>query len=296
MGDIGGDFNLFDPGDIFGLHASAPKARKYGAELQQNLSAQIAVAPQLYAAESNQSYGQPAYAQLSASNLNTYLNGSNGQPGYLSLYQNSIAPALTNATINSNNALGTATRSGTLSDLQSLGPQYASALRNLSPDTASLYSKLAQQAGEGLSAGTGLTADQQRNLNNSVRNAQSARGVSFGPAASYAEVLANSDYGNNLLQQRQNFAGQVAGMGNSLYMQPLLNFFNPINNPVPGMSGFSPAYQGSPLFSPESQYAGDINNQRYQTQASINAGNAANNAALTSSIFGAAGSAGKAMA
>lgn len=268
---------IMDPFNLMGTQASAPASRSYGGEISNNLQQQMNIAPELFGAESNPSYGQPAYAGLSATNLNAYLNGINGSPGYLSTFSNSIAPAMTAA----GTAATSATRAANLQDMSSLGPGAVQSLKALNPDVASLYGKLAQQAGEGLDAGSMMTADQQRGVNNSVRSAQSARGMAYGPAASYSEVLANSQYGDQLLQQRQGFAGQVADMGNSLYSQPLLQYFGLGSNApmgaagnvmASGNSGADTALSASNTVGQLGSYASSLNrnNQQMQWNSGLN--------------------------
>jgi hypothetical protein len=153
----------------------------------------------------------PGYGDVALGADEQYLLGDASHPGMLSLYTNSLLPQISDAT-NAVNA----------NALAKYGPQYSQAIRATSPDSTALYDKLAQQAGEGLDAGTLMTPAQMSQLNNSIRSAQGARGMSYGPAASYQEVMANSDFGQNLLQSRQKFAGDISRMGYDQYTAPVL--------------------------------------------------------------------------
>lgn len=268
-----------------GLALGAGKTSAPQGNLGGEVSDMLAQAPAMY---QNAATYAPQYQDLMLQMQNAYLNGSNGQPGYLQQYTQNVLPAMTAAS----NTATTSSRASTFGDLASMGPGAASSLKALNPDVASLYGKLAQQAGEGLDAGSMLTADQQRNVNNAVRAGQSARGMAFGPTASYQEVLANSQYGDQLLQQRQGFAGQVADMGNSLYSQPLLQYFGLGSNApmgaagnvmASGNSGEDTALSASNTVGQLGTYASSLNRNNQDLQWKSNYNNAAQQYAMWSS-------------
>lgn len=262
---------------------------KAGGDYLKKLNAYQAGMPTQYAIQAE--YG-PKYAGLNLANLGNTLLGVNGQRGYLDLYGNDILPRLTAA----NNAATTAARTSTVQDFSNLSPLMALGLRNSNPQVASLYDKLAQQAGDGLDAGNRMTGDDLRGLNASLRSSMGARGISYGPASSYAEAMAGSQYGNQLANQRREFAGNIAQLGNSLYTLPALQAFGM----TPEVSGSGQNFLGMgsaaaagavpTLFSNEDAsglFSMVQNNKNAQSIASKN-----NRAALWGSAIGGLGSLG----
>lgn len=259
-------------------NSSKPSAPNYGKITDKTLRAQIQAAPELYRVSAEY---QPKYAALAANEYNTFLNG------YIPNYTDNIMPRLSAAA-----ALGNTTqRTADINDISTLGPIARMALRNSNPDAAGLLDRLTQQANEGLDAGSMLTGDEMRNLNNSLRASMGARGISFGPAASYAEALAGSQFGQQLKQQRYQNALSILGANSSFYGDPfaqVLNRMNPTagalgtlgNQAVPGVQGAGPS-----IFNPNAgnQLAAGWN----QTQGQMAAANTAANGALFGSILGA---------
>ena len=220
----------------------------------------------------------PGYTNLNLQNLNSTLNGTAGQQGYAAQYAG-LLPQITGA----NTAAAGQAAQGAAANLGQYGPQAVNAIRALNPGQASIYDLLNTQATQGLQAGNQMTPDQQRQLNNSVLSSQATRGMAYGPAASYQQVLANSQYGDNLLQQRQNTAGNVANLGNSLYTLPGMNMVLGASGATGqagnllGM-GNANAGAGQQTFSQLGGYANDLFNTNYNAQASsnINSANARN--------------------
>jgi hypothetical protein len=80
---------------------------------------------------------------------------------------------------------------------------------------------LAQQSREELSAGKGLTAEEQRIADQTARAAYAARGTALGNQAIGAEILNRADVSNQRYQQRLQNAAQAAGTIQGIY-QPAL--------------------------------------------------------------------------
>ena len=148
-----------------------------GASYLDLINAYAAGAPEQLALQ--QQY-QPQYDQLNLTQTGDTLNGVNGQPGYLSLYQNNVVPAITAAQTTAN----TATRTANANDLTTLGPAALAGVKASNPQQTALLDSLNTTAQEGLDAGTGLTADQMRNITNATNASYANRGVAYGPAAS----------------------------------------------------------------------------------------------------------------
>jgi len=87
-----------------------------------------------------------------------------------------------------------------------LAPRYRAALAD--PQTSGIQAELARQIESELMAGRGMSAEQQRQSEQAVRAAQSARGMAFGPAAAFQEAMVKGERGNQMLSQRQAAASQ----------------------------------------------------------------------------------------
>ena len=197
-----------------------PQAPSPGQSMGETLGAEVAYAPQVFAM--NQEYA-PQYAQLAQSNLDQFLNGNNGN-GFLSEYTNSIMPQLVGAQSNAN----TATRTANISDAMNLSGAYNTATRAANPGAAGLLDQLSATAQQQLGYGTQLTQPEQFQLNQSVRAGQAARGMGQGPSDVFQESMADTNMGQNLLQQREGAAGGAANELQGFY-----------GNPVGAISGMS---------------------------------------------------------
>ncbi len=222
-GNIGGAFTM-GGSDILGLTGNASSAKKSeneklygktGAKYLKMLNAYGAGLPQQL---DWQKQYQPQYEELNLQDIGRTLNGTATTPGYLKLYEDSVVPTITRATTTAN----TAARTGNLNDLQNLGPDVLAAIKAANPGQTGLMDSLTREAQSGLDAGNRLTADQSRSVDNAVAGAQGARGMAYGPAAAYQNVLATSDYGDQQQQQRQQTAGAVAGLNNDFYTKQIL--------------------------------------------------------------------------
>ena len=180
---------------------------------EQALQAQVLYAPAIY--KENAKYS-PLYTQMGLSNLNSFLNGTNGNNGFLSEYANQVMPALTQAETTANTAIRTAN----LNDAAALTPQYIAEENAANPMAAGLLGTLNSNATRDLSYGTQLTPAEQVQMNQSVRGAQAARGMGFGPSDVFAETLADTGFGQQLYQQRQSEAQGQVQQDQSFYGNP----------------------------------------------------------------------------
>ena len=121
----------------------SPPQTNYGNLMDKTLASQIANAPAQYNAEATY---EPKYAGLTLDDFNTFLNGNGTAPGLNSL----LAGANTSA------------RTASMGDVAALAPGITAALKNANPDNAALLAKLNASANAGLDAGSGLTPDEQR--------------------------------------------------------------------------------------------------------------------------------------
>jgi hypothetical protein len=170
-------------------------------------SAALGQAGETYAADAQYS---PLETQLQLNNLNSFLTGPNG---YLSLYQNQIAPAAAASQAASN----TAVRAGTVGDINALVPSMVTATRTANPQAASLVDTLTGTAASDLNYGVNLNPAETTQVQQAVRAGQAARGLGTGSSDALQEAFAQTDYGQQLYQQRRQNAAQAAGQAQSLY-------------------------------------------------------------------------------
>lgn len=221
-----------------------PADRNYGQETRDTLQAQIDLAPQLYQAESTY---QPQYANLTLQNLNTLLNGGGGQQGLLSMM----------------NQQQSTQRAADIADVAALGPAAHDAILGANPETAALLQRLNAQAVSGLDAGSNLTSDEMRQMQQASRAAFAARGTSGTNGALADEILKQYNLGQTLLRQRQQFAGNVVGLNQGVVGDPFLQILGRPSTGVTQAQGMLPGTQ----FAPESPYSGGIYNSNQQYAA-----------------------------
>jgi hypothetical protein len=118
--------------------------------------------------------------------------------------------------------LGTTT-TGLSGILSGALPGAGSLVGNANPGQANLLGQLTQSAGQQLGAGAALDPALARVTQQSIRGGQAARGMGYGPADTLQESSAITSLGDQLRQERQNFAGNVAGMNNQYETQPTLS-------------------------------------------------------------------------
>lgn len=106
--------------------------------------------------------------------------------------------------IDKENALGTAETLATLQDRFGvrLAQQSREQLKAADPIGFALREQMGTLLTNDLAAGSRLTGDQRRQVQQRVRGSQTARGNTFGSAPAIDEVLALTGFGENLKQQR----------------------------------------------------------------------------------------------
>lgn len=230
----------------------------------ENAAVEAQLAGQTY--QENAAYS-PLYTQLAMSNLNQYMGGPNG---LLSLYQNQIAPAATNATIAGN----TATRTANVGDLNALIPGMTAATRTASPQAAGLIDTLTGQAASNLNYGVNLSPTQTTQVQQSVRAGQEARGMGTGTGDATQEAFAQTDAGNQLYQQRLGNASQAAGQAQNFYSGIIPSILNGQSNPsvAAGLMGTGTG-QIAPAQSSEFNPAGGLASEYMSTNDQVSMSN-----------------------
>jgi hypothetical protein len=180
-------------GGLFGSKKTkVPKPPTYSQMMNYNLDAQEGIQGRLLSAEST---WRPKYQGLQEETLNRQLYGGDGTSGYINMLNQANAAL---AGVQANAA------QGYMGTLAGLTPMARSMM--LTPQTAAMQQSLMSQAQAGLDAGTGLTAQDQRQAFQTANQAMAMRGMG-GRQGVAAGVL--SSYGLGL--QRQDRARQFAG-------------------------------------------------------------------------------------
>ena len=153
---------------LFGskVKSQTPEPRSYYDELQSAINSQTAVAPQVYAAESQ---WRPRYAALDLSTLGQTLTGNAQPTNLLDVYRSAIPQEqqLRREALGSDAGL-----------LQTFGPQYGAAMR-ASTGAGPLVGNLVNSANTQLNYGSQLDPLSRTQITNSVRAGQAARRVAL---------------------------------------------------------------------------------------------------------------------
>jgi len=248
--------------------SDSPPPRDYAAETRDTLKSQIELAPQQYAAQAEFA---PQYASLNMGILSDVLNGTNGQPGYLSLFENAIAPNAARV----QSAADAAQRLSDVSAVEQLGGRAVTAFRAADPRREALMQSLNDQVLGDFQLGAALDPETRRQLEQQVRAAQAQRGMGLGPADLYAEAMTTGLAGQQLRQQRLSNAFNVANL-NSSGLDPFMAILgrpatstNLAQSQAGAGQGQAGSLQGSlqNLFNPESAYASDLYNTNLNMEA-----------------------------
>lgn len=202
------------------------------------------------------------------------------QRGFLDMYQNDIVPTLDAAQRRSLSYQ----REGDIADVQRLSPAMLAALRASNPEAARLLDSLNADAQQGMDAGATLDPSLRREVSQSVRGGQAARGMGLGPVDLYTEALQTGSAAEALRQTRRANAASTIGLDQQFYGNPfdrILNRSSQSNALAPGIAAQGDAMsQIKQFINPESPYAGDIYNTNFNAMQSRNNAASSNTAAL----------------
>lgn len=151
----------------------------------------------------------------------------------------------------------TQTRQANMADVANLGPAATNAVQWADPQQGQLIDMMNQQAQQGLAYGSNLTPDEQTAMQQASRAAFAARGMTGSNSELADELLKQFNLGQSLLQQRQNFAGNVAGYNNAYVTSPAWQLMT-AQSPAFGTAQGVMANAGPGLFNPQSPLAGSI--------------------------------------
>jgi hypothetical protein len=253
-----------------GTRIEAPDKRDYEDELFKTTRAQVKLAPELYEAEER---FRGKYAQLDMDIAQQMT------PQLLDLYETS------------QQRLGTMDREqldlqrgGDIAAIEKYGGRARAALDAANPEQAALLRELNAQAQSDLSAGGQLSGWERREIQQSSRAGGAARGMGYGSQDVAMESLAQLQGANTRRRQRQGFAQSMVGMNKATAADPFMAILGRPSSMNPMMSGGVVGQAGGfnpgAMFSPESQYAGDIYNQNYQGQLAARTASAKNRASI----------------
>ena len=274
-----------------GKDVDSPPPRDVGKEYRETLQAQIDLAPDLFAAESNPEYGRTAEAQLNLDVLRDTLKGVDGKPGLLQLYKEETIPALAEADAASRRIQ----QEADIASIEELGGRATAAAKAANPQQQALIDELNNQALAELQAGNQLDPELQRQTEQNIRTAQADRGMGFGVGDVASEALYAGQVGEQLKRQRQQFATNVVGVNSATTADPFMAILGRSGvspNAAIGVSGQGQSMSPGQVFNPESAYAGSLyaNNFNAANNASIAQANA--NAGVVGGTIGALGSVG----
>lgn len=276
-----------------GKSVDAPENRDYAKEMRETLQAQIDLAPELFAAESNPEYGRGANAMLDLEVMRDVLMGKDGQMGLLQMYEEQTMPSLARADAETRRI----SQEADIRSLEELGPRATEAAKAASPQQQALIDEMNSQALEELQAGADLSPALRRESQQAIRSAQADRGFGFGVGDVSSEALFTGLQAENLQRRRQQFAKDTIGVNAATTADPFMAILGrPGVSPNAGISIGSQGQSMNPgqVFNPESAYAGSLYQNNFNAQNNAAIASAEANAAVTGAAIGAAGSMGAA--
>ena len=245
---------------------SAPTPRDYAQETRDTLRSQIDLAPEKYAAEAQFA---PKYQALTIDML------KQATPELLKLYKEQIAPTMGEVEAISRSR----SRAGDIADISALGPQARAAIKAASPEQAALADSLTAQAQSGLNAGSRLTPEQQRQVEQQTRGSFAARGLAGSPTAGLQEAVRSQMSGAGMQQQRSQQAMGALGASQGVYgdvFQQVLGRPSQAFGASQGFVGQAGGFNPGQLFNPESQYAANLIGGNQQAELAARTASAAN--------------------
>ena len=263
-----------------GTTVKAPPPRDYGKETRDTLQAQIDLAPQLYGAEEK---FRGKFAQLDMDIAQQIT------PQLLDLYETSQTRlgAMDREQLDLQ-------RGSDIAAIEKYGGRAREALDAANPEQAALLQELNQQALSDLRLGGQLNAGEQRQLSQAARGAQAARGFGYGINDAAIESWAQLQGSEQKRRQRQGFAQSMVGMNKATAADPFMAILGRPSSMNPmmagGVVGQAGGFNPGAMFSPESQYAGDIYNQNWQGELAARTATASNRASMIGAGLGAVGS------
>lgn len=208
--------------------------------------------------------------------------------GLIDILEKDLMPSMARAEAKTTSAQ----RLADIADVEALGRRASDAYLNADPRSRSLIEALNTQALAALNQNGALTPEQQRYALQTARIGMADRGLSMGNQGIASDILGTYQLTEARRTAAQQNAGAVLGLNKQFTADPFAAIlgrqgqaFNAGIGQQQFASGLSQSI-GPRLFSPESQYAADLNNSNQQTAAAY----AAARAQVQSATIGAVGS------
>lgn len=142
------------------------------------------------------------------------------------------------------------TRQSNVNDVAALSPEIMNTLRTYNRPQTGLLDRLTQQAQEQLKLNGALDPATQRNLEQSIRGSQAARGMGYGPGDAALEAFYQTQTAEQRRAANQDFASRVATQTANTYGDPfriLMGYSTPaMNEPSITNSGSLLNFMGIP--------------------------------------------------
>ena len=243
----------------------------------------------LYLKGSNINREVLAKMQGDLAGINEYVTTESTR-GMLDLYEKDINPTLSRMDASALQSQ----READITAVEQLGGRATDALRNSDPQQAALVDEMNRQAMEELALGGSLSDAQKRNIQQGMRSGQSARGLGVGVGDAVAEAMAQAEGAEQQKSSRRQFAGQVAGLNQSVKGDPFMSILGRSSGVSPMMAGqmFGQGRSMVPgqIFNPESNYAGGLYGQNQQMEMGARQASASNASNMFGSVMGGLGS------
>lgn len=257
-----------------------PKPADPGETAGEVLDAKLQYAPDIFAAESSNAYGRPAYQDLQLRLLNEALYGKGAEQ----LNLTDLGKKLAGDMAEQNRIAQTTQRQNELADVENLGGRYLDAINQANPELTALRSKIGQAGMDALDRqyDTEMTAEDMRNATQGARQGYADRGMFRSNPSVAAEVLQTDRYRRYLedrafaqQQQDRNFAlgaGQFTAATSTDPLQAVLGRpgHNIANNAQALAQAGSTTTGGPQYYDPfgagYSQYAGQVYDSGVQNQ------------------------------
>ena len=253
-----------------------PPARNPAEEGTEMLEAQIASAPDVFAARSSQEYGDPAYARLQMQMLEEHApqframaaRDASAQRDSDMADRERFAPRIREMSA----ADASAQRTADTADLSRLGPQVTEAWRRANPQQAALLDAMHARAMGDLERRGQLDPSEMRQAEQGARASWDARGRVRSSGGASAEIL--NRYG---MQQQRNAAAMnqaagVAGLQSQVMQDPSMAILGRSSMVNTGQQQFQPGtvntgqqqFQPGQAFNPFDPYGAQLYGQNSQ--------------------------------
>ena len=267
-----------------GTRVDAPPPRDYYGETAETLQAQVDLAPDRFAAESE---FRPKYASLDKQILRDTLFGDDG---ILKTYSEAL-PQLNQA----QTASDAAAREAQIADVERLGSRAVEAIKSANPEATELQRQLTQRATDQISSDNILDPRLRREFAQQVRAGQASRGMGTGARDVSEEAAFTAMQADQLRRARERFAGSVAQLNAATQQDPFLAILGRSGtnvNSAFNAAGQAGSFNPGSLFNPESGYASDLYNTNFNAANAAAIASANNKAGLIGGALGAVGSIG----